>query len=294
MLTLENAHSHPLPAAPTDEYWRAIVRTTIGEYLGPDFAPDNPPNVTTTARKFGFEGKLDPQAVDKSERYAAMGALISLTTDELVAGNGVESRFTSITGDKMDDIEQNAYDAFLVARDAAISPDTRGSEIATHLRTFSRAANTALTFIGAGGTAPAEIKNFNTLVPAAMMKNPHTRTLPKAGRIALGHGFTNVSLSRAGAHLDSLHYRPKWLDLTTNILVTTAREANSKEGVEAVYRLTRHSDGKPLFSLWRKVYEQFGPLIKCPAHQQIFGDETALSRILHAGVNEAARRGAYQ
>ncbi|HSX34055.1 MAG TPA: hypothetical protein VLF62_00225, partial [Candidatus Saccharimonadales bacterium] len=172
-------------------------------------------------------------------------------------------------------------------------PDSRGAHLANRIRSVDAAGNTPLIFIGAGGTAVSEIKNFNTFVPRAINNNPATRRIPEAGRVALGHVFTAASLGRAGAHIDSLHDRPKWLDLTRDVIVKTTRAVDSEAGQDAVHLLLRQ-DGRQLFSLMRKVYDQSGPLIKCPVHQNIYGDGTALGAILHAGVNEAAKRGAYK
>jgi hypothetical protein len=266
------------------------------DYLGPDFNPDSPPSVVTHARSAGFTGELNPDAVYKSERYAAIGSLTwKMTGDHLLTGFGEEATFQNIEPGTMNDIDVNVGDAFLAAYEATISDpnDERGAHLVNRVRMVERAGATALIFIGSGGTAVSEIKNFNTYVPRAIANNPITRRMPLAGRVALGHMFTAASLSRAGSHIDTLHSRPKWLNLTQQTMVKTTRQVNPTKGQDAVHLLLR-SDGRQLFSMWEEIYEMSGPLIKCPVHQNVYGDGTALASILHAGVNEAAKRGAYR
>ncbi|HSX35275.1 MAG TPA: hypothetical protein VLF62_06560, partial [Candidatus Saccharimonadales bacterium] len=196
----EAAAAAALPPTPTDEHWRGIVRETIRDYLGPDFDPADPPCVIAAARRHGFTGELDTEATYKSQRYAAIGALSwKMTGDHLITGFGIDAEFQNIDPGTMDSIDADVADAFLKALKATTEdPDSRGAHLANRIRSVDAAGGTPLIFIGAGGTAVSEIKNFNTFVPRAINTNPATRRIPEAGRVALGHVFTAASLGRAG------------------------------------------------------------------------------------------------
>jgi hypothetical protein len=178
-------------------------------------------------------------------------------------------------------------------------------DLATHvgylLRRFAQISfdpdHVTAGFIRTGGTMPFELKYYARATARAFGETPLTRRFGQARRIAIAHQLLPLLTSRAAQHLDQSLEGRSWrcvehMHPHIETLAATGSESAPAAGRTELYRLLG-PDGETLFPLVGRLADAMAPLIRCPAHQRLFGAESALQLQLHAGINYAGDNGLY-
>jgi hypothetical protein len=292
-----------------DSEWRALVQATTEAYLAPDFEPRMRLSAARLARRQNIRIERGVASL-KAERYALAAAAIYRITEQLITGRGAEAHYrpeviyqgkTFASDDPFEQLSTVArYTFYEGAR--AVRRDT-----STHLDYFLRRFNhlgerhdhATSGFIAVGGTMPIELKHYTRATARAFQETRATRRLTGTQRTAGAHQMLPVLTHRAAQHIDGFIEGRGWAEVERSHphiepLNMTDREMQQKArlGELAVMTIVGPDD-EPLFPVMRATAGFLGPLIRCPAHQRLYGTESALQLQLHAGVNLAANAGLY-
>jgi hypothetical protein len=179
----------------------------------------------------------------------------------------------------------------------------RTSHVTYFLQRFNRISvatdHATAGLIVVGGTMPTELKYYTRATARAFHETKATQKFTEAQRVAGAHQMLSVLTSRAAQHLDTVvDGRPWWyaermhphiepLHMTPAEMTRAARI-----GDLAAMQLVG-PDAERLFPVIECAGTLMAPLIRCPAHQRLFGTESALQLQLHAGINLTADEGLY-
>jgi hypothetical protein len=282
-----------------DGYLRSVVRATAEGFLSERFDPLCPPDIDAQAA-LDLRG-VSPGDGLKVVRYASATAIIHKLFHASIQGTGVEARFITSpkyytqddrqldtlywdvsklihgAGEKLMDDPQSGFQYLL---DRYIALSERDEE----------AAFTEEEDILEGGNLPFEGRSLVGISVNATKESQCTAALAGPARARVSHDFTPIVTGRASKHLDAFsHVLPTWTDELEDGAIHVVRRGSAHALV--------HQDGGRLFRIPRKrllAIKMIGPLLKCPAHQPLFGrHETALELGLHAVINLARDRGLY-
>jgi hypothetical protein len=285
------------------------VRATAEAYLAPDFEPRMRLSAARIARRQDVKVERGV-AMTKAERYALAAAAIYRITERLIIGTGTEARYrpeviagagATYADDPFDGPSMTARSTFYQGARAA------RRDKATHVGYFLRRFNhlgeqydhSTAGLVMVGGTMPIELKYYTRSTARAFQETWSTRRFTTAQRVAGAHQMLPILTSRASQHLDTLMDGRTWREVEQSHphiepLTMTDREMRQKArlGELAVMAMVGPDDER-LFPIMKRIDALMGPLIRCPAHQRLYGTESALQLQLHAGVNLAADAGLY-
>jgi hypothetical protein len=285
------------------------VRTTAEAYLEPDFEPRMRLSAARIARRQGIKVERGV-AMTKAERYALAAAAIYRITERLITGTGTEARYrpeviiqarAMSADDPFDGPSMTARGTFYQGAQAARRDKT--SHVGYFLRRFNRLGErydgSTAGLIMVGGTMPIELEYYTRSTARAFQETRSTRRFTEAQRVAGTHQMLPILTSRASRHLDTLMEGRSWWEVEhlhphIEPLAMTDREMEQKARLgELAFMTMIGPDDERLFPVMERVHGLMGPLIRCPAHQRLYGTESALQLQLHAGVNLAADDGLY-
>ena len=277
---------------------RAVVREAAQGYLSPSFDTADPPNVIDLAEARGLT--LDYTDFLKVGRYAIAAANIHLLMDEAVEGTGPDAQFVDRYATNewelkpVEALKVNIVNNFLAAADRLSKPKTSLYDylLRRYVSLSRQDPDHTLfagqpQFINQGGTLGFNGAQFVALSSEVLAADPSTRDLEKPDKIAIAHELTPVVAGAASNHLSYTGAAKKWYQYSTE-----NTELVQRGGTHAL----RQSGGGALLRTPPAIaatIKRRGPLIKCPAHQLLFSDATALQRGTHAVINLGGDRGFY-
>jgi hypothetical protein len=287
-----------------DAQWRWLVRRTAEAYLHPDFKPGSRVNARRVAAEHGISA-VKSAGLDKAERYALAAAAIHRITSRLIVGEGGKARYryqyVDQAASRASGIENPllalpilAGGAFIAAAQEAEAD--RGTNVRYFLRRYNHRSDEAhhatAGLIRSGGTLPSELESYVTVSARSLQESRATRRYSEKRRVAAAHFMLPLSTGRASQHLGQVVDGQSWSEVERMRPQTT--KLNPAElGHTAMVRMLG-PDGEDLFPLVGYIAADFeGPRLKCPAHQRIFGTDSALQQQLHAGINMAGDFGIY-
>jgi hypothetical protein len=275
---------------------RELVRDTARLYLSPEFNTTELPDVAAMTADRGIVA--DPTDISKLRRYSLVSAGIHLLMYEAVEGSGVAACFRDDSREDYGRYPRARFEGFLernmrnAGKRLRADENSRYSYFVGQYEALSIGASEAeepnAAFIDKGGSLASEGVGFVGLTTSLISADRKAKRLEVPVRIAIAHQLIPVVTGRASKHVSRFPLLPNWGMALDDAVLRQQRNGR--------YAL-RSKGGGQLFTLSRRLTLRIlreGPLIKCPAHQLLFGDETALEDGMHAVVNLAGDAGFYE
>lgn len=271
---------------------REVLRSAAEAYLHPDFNEANPPDIASAAYDT-YSLQLTPEDSLKVERYALAAAAIHLLFAATIEGEGPDAHF--VTLDKMPeklsetplaDLDTGIRSTFQEQGNRLTETDTRFQYVLDKYLDLSdeddQAAVIDEDIILSGGDLPENGVQLVGLTANTLHESPSTATLHSREKVMIAHSLIPIATGRATMHLDIFEEAPGWDEALAKPAVLSRRGTNF-----AII----HPDKSKFFTIPKELLSHIttiGPLLKCPAHQRLFGRRnTALELGLHATINLA-------
>ncbi|HSW98615.1 MAG TPA: hypothetical protein VLF71_02140 [Candidatus Saccharimonadales bacterium] len=291
---------------------RRLLGDTVEAYLAPAYDPKRDDvSAATIARA---QGRLLPpmSALLRVERFALTSAAIYRTTQRWTTGHGRDARIQpgwlrgAAPDNNIDDpfkrLSHTLRNSYL--RAALATEKDRRTHVAHFLGRYAELGlegmAAAENFIRIGGSMPLELESYTRVSARALSESEQTRRFPAARRIAVAHQLSTIVTRRASLHVVKFVGAGGWERIgQMHPLVSEVQPAHPpaedtlRPDTEAIYELLG-PDGAELMPIALRIWEDAAiPLLKCPAHQRVWGAESALQTQTHASINLAGSRGLY-
>jgi hypothetical protein len=276
----------------TDRQMRQCVATAAETFITEDLdlIEQQPPSVARLA--IDQHVLLDEPGYRKSLRWAPGAAAAHLLMSAAIEGEGPEARFKQVitdrrsygtlNGDVISTLEgvgnqlKAEDDRFRFLLERYVELAKNDADAPDNIDELS---------ILQGAALPGNGYMFVVLTSEALQYNKLTNGLDAAGRVAAAHSLVPLVSGKAAVHGDVTPFMEQWADTSNSQLVRRGEQL-------AIV----HPDGRRLFdhtSHSRRAKTR-GPLLKCLAHQRIFGlPYSSVENGVHAIVNLAADLGKY-